>query len=457
MERQENYICGEVRTAAACRAAAFEGVLPLFLGFPVPVFVNAMPVQAVSTGSVGITTLEGETYRSPSQEPYGSQASRSLMQQEDSGKVSHDEKFQVFVQGAGLGSATRVLWVTAHTTVADACFALGLTGVLPNDVYGSIGSKLLGWNDRLAQGGACKGSRLVLCRRTRGGGGPRQPLYDEWTCAREMAGCWAMKRSCFRCGLSRAESERILRSNPKGRIRKVPPRERANLDPAAMTKLHAEEKDAFAINKRDLEDGIVAVRSTLGARRDSGGGRTAPAIAGERVGILGISRDFVTCASSFNSSCGSSRACMSYLDAVLSASARAPAAALVARSSAPSSSAVGLCMHAHGSLVHDACSNSWSDTVRKGPTGRRCTKGGVSSPVEDFLPVSEVEAGVNFRPAGWVRGRLQVHFSGPCMMHVSIRGRTWVGHRFPRAGGAPKVGFPVRSKIFFLSQRWRQG
>ena len=30
-------------------------------------------------------------------------------QQEGSGKVSHDEKFQVFVQGAGLGSATRVL------------------------------------------------------------------------------------------------------------------------------------------------------------------------------------------------------------------------------------------------------------------------------------------------------------------------------------------------------------
>ena len=33
------------------------------------------------------------------------------------------------------------------------------------------------------------------------------------------------KRSCFRCGLPRAESERILRSNPKGRIREVPPRE----------------------------------------------------------------------------------------------------------------------------------------------------------------------------------------------------------------------------------------
>ena len=32
-----------------------------------------------------------------------------------------------------------------------------------------------------------------------------------------------------------------------------------------------------------------------------------------------------------------------------------------------------------------------------------------------------------------------------------------VGFRVPREGGAPKVGFPVRPKIFFLSQRWRQG
>ena len=50
------------------------------------------------------------------------------------------------------------------------------------------------------------------------------------------------------------------------------------------------------------------------------------------------------------------------------------------------------------------CHNSWSDTGRfKGPTGRRCTKGGVSSPAEDLRPVSEVEAGVNFRLAGSVR------------------------------------------------------
>ena len=43
---------------------------------------------------------------------------------------------------------------------------------------------------------------------------------------------------------------------------------------------------------------------------------------------------------------------------------------------------------------------------RQGPTGRRSTKGGVSGPAEDLLPVSEVEAGVNSWPAGGVRGQV---------------------------------------------------
>ena len=109
---------------------------------------------------------------------------------------------------------------------------------------------------------------------------------------------------------------------------------------------------------------------------------------------------------SSNSSGVSSHACVSYLDALLSAPARAPAALTAARRVAPFSAVVGLGMHGHGTSVHDAC-NSWSDTGRsQGPTGRRRTKGGVSSPAEDLRPVSEVEAGVNFRPAGWVRGQV---------------------------------------------------
>ena len=51
---------------------------------------------------------------------------------------------------------------------------------------------------------------------------------------------------------------------------------------------------------------------------------------------------------------------------------------------------------------------------------------------------------------------LYMRMPQPCTVH-RIRGRTRVGLRVPRGGGAPKVGFPVRPKICVLSQRWRQG
>ena len=46
------------------------------------------------------------------------------------------------------------------------------------------------------------------------------------------------------------------------------------------------------------------------------------------------------------------------------------------------------------------------EVCSQGPTGRKRVKGGVSGSAEDLRPVSEVEAGVNFRPAGGVRGSL---------------------------------------------------
>ena len=42
----------------------------------------------------------------------------------------------------------------------------------------------------------------------------------------------------------------------------------------------------------------------------------------------------------------------------------------------------------------------------QGPTRRKGSKGGVSGQAEDLRPVSEVEAGLNFRLAGGVRGQV---------------------------------------------------
>ena len=87
--------------------------------------------------------------------------------------------------------------------------------------------------------------------------------------------------------------------------------------------------------------------------------------------------------------------------------------------------------------------NSWSDTGRvQGPTGGRSTKGGVSGRAEDFLPVSEVEAGVNFRPASGVRGQVA----------GSLPGRqTGKGTRQVRGGAVTPSLHPEVPGIQFVS------
>ena len=78
---------------------------------------------------------------------------------------------------------------------------------------------------------------------------------------------------------------------------------------------------------------------------------------------------------------------------------------------------------------------------RKGPTGTRRVKGGVSGPAEDLRLVSEVEAGVNFRPAGGVRGQVagSLHRRQPGTGTRQANG--WCGHTFPPTGGS---WYPIR-------------
>ena len=179
----------------------------------------------------------------------------------------------------------------------------------------------------------------------------------------------------------------------------------ADWDQAAMTKLHAEEKDASQ-SKRDLEDGIVAVRSMLGVLCDYGGADTDHVTASGSEETVGLHVSHSSFDNSSNSlGCVAAVAC-ARLPAVPSVSARV---CPVSSSSAVSAAAAA---HARSTPLHGA-HDSWSYTGRvKGPTGRRCTKGGVSGPAEDLRPISEVEAGVNFRPAGGVRGQVAGSLSG---------------------------------------------
>ena len=87
-------------------------------------------------------------------------------------------------------------------------------------------------------------------------------------------------------------------------------------------------------------------------------------------------------------------------------------------------------------LFHDACSNSWSDTVRvQGPTGRKRVLGGGSGPAEDLRLVS-VEAGVNFRQAGGVRGQVAGFTSRWATRRRHQEGQGRCGHTFPPPGGS---------------------
>ena len=128
----------------------------------------------------------------------------------------------------------------------------------------------------------------------------------------------------------------------------------------------------------------------------------AHATAGDSEGIIGLrvsQSSFRIPINSLNSS--------GCVDAVACARVPAvPGVSATASSLAFPPASLAVVAHARSTPVHVA-HNSWSDTDRgKGPTGRRSSKGGVVGPAEDLRPVPEVEAGVNFRPAGGARGQV---------------------------------------------------
>ena len=163
------------------------------------------------------------------------------------------------------------------------------------------------------------------------------------------------------------------------------------------------------------------------ALRHAGGDAESHATAGESEEIIGLHVSHSPRVLPINSSNSSMDvACVG------TASAGVALSTAASSSSCPVASCVAGAVHAcrtvtsmHALTAH----NSWSDTVRnsrctggllpmckstsynlevvsQGPTERRCTKGGVSGPAEDLRSVSEVETGVNFRPAGGVRGQV---------------------------------------------------
>ena len=114
------------------------------------------------------------------------------------------------------------------------------------------------------------------------------------------------------------------------------------------------------------------------------------------------------------------------------ARAIAPARVCLGSSSSAESAAV---VHAHATTLHDACNlgrasgllpvqRSTSYSLfggRQGPTGTSRVKRGVSA--EDLRRVSEVEAGVNVRPAGGVRRQVADPLSRKATRHKYQEGQ----------------------------------
>ena len=125
--------------------------------------------------------------------------------------------------------------------------------------------------------------------------------------------------------------------------------------------------------------------------------------------------------------------------ALPSASACALAACSHGSCSAPSSAVVPLCMlvvtHVHVKI------RVRTRSVHRVPRGEGGSKVGVSGPAEDLRPASEVEAGVNFRPASGVRGQVAGSLPGRQAGTGSRQVKGTCGHTFPPPGGS---WYPIR-------------
>ena len=116
-----------------------------------------------------------------------------------------------------------------------------------------------------------------------------------------------------------------------------------------------------------------------------------------------------------------------------------------------------------GSSLPELVREAFSDPVFQRHVGGleamlRVREGGVSAPAEDLLPVSEAEAGVNFRPAGGVRG--QVAGSHPRRQPGTgtrqVRGGAVTLSLHPEVPGiqfvSPGYGLDIRQSVGWTAQ-----
>ena len=117
-------------------------------------------------------------------------------------------RFPVFVRTF---SGTRTLYASSSMLISDFILLVSQSTAVPEtSFYLTFQGTLLHGGHTIGEVGIGRDASLAMRGRLLGGAtkGTSFPQYHEWYCVRcQRGGCWATKFSCFRCGLSRLESE----------------------------------------------------------------------------------------------------------------------------------------------------------------------------------------------------------------------------------------------------------
>ena len=117
-------------------------------------------------------------------------------------------RFPVFVRTF---FGTRTLYASSSMLISDFILLVSQSTAVPEtSFYLTFQGTLLHGGHTIGEVGIGRDASLAMRGRLLGGAtkGTSFPQYHEWYCVRcQRGGCWATKFSCFRCGLSRLESE----------------------------------------------------------------------------------------------------------------------------------------------------------------------------------------------------------------------------------------------------------
>ena len=119
-------------------------------------------------------------------------------------------RFPVFVRTF---SGTRTFYASSSMLISDFILMVSQSTAVPEtSFYLTFQGTLLHGGHSIGEVGIGRDASLAVRGRLLGGAtkGTSFPQYHEWYCVRcQRGGCWATKFSCFRCGLSRLESEAV--------------------------------------------------------------------------------------------------------------------------------------------------------------------------------------------------------------------------------------------------------